>query len=154
MHSGTCATAMVAVQYFIADKEHDTESTNDYFGARYYVSNIAGRFLTPDDGSDQDPSDPQSWNLYSYVQNNPLANTDPDGHDCIGQTPAEYGTATLTVINMTNSQDCPNAFTYVNGRASSFTYNPTNGGTLSYNLISYDGQSASTNVISQASVGR
>lgn len=26
-----------------------------------------------------DPSDPQSWNAYSYVENNPLTRTDPDG---------------------------------------------------------------------------
>lgn len=62
-------------------KERDTESGNDYFGARYYASSM-GRFMSPDDGSDQDPSDPQSWNLYGYVRNNPLSNTDPDGREC------------------------------------------------------------------------
>jgi uncharacterized protein RhaS with RHS repeats len=36
--------------------------------------------MSPDDGSDQDPSNPQSFNLYSYVRNNPVGNTDPDGH--------------------------------------------------------------------------
>jgi uncharacterized protein RhaS with RHS repeats len=39
-----------------------------------------GRFLSPDDGSDQSPGNPQSWNLYSYVRNNPLTNTDDDGN--------------------------------------------------------------------------
>jgi RHS repeat-associated protein len=66
-------------------KERDQESGLDYFGARYLNSNM-GRFMSPDDGSDQDPSDPQSWNLYSYVQNNPTRNVDPDGHDCVTQT--------------------------------------------------------------------
>lgn len=28
---------------------------------------------------DQDPADPQSWNLYSYVRNNPLRFVDPTG---------------------------------------------------------------------------
>ena len=28
---------------------------------------------------DQDPSDPQSWNLYGYVRNNPLSFVDPTG---------------------------------------------------------------------------
>jgi RHS repeat-associated protein len=59
-------------------KERDAESNLDYFGARHYGSSL-GRFVQPDDGSDQDPSDPQSWNLYSYVRNNPLSNTDPTG---------------------------------------------------------------------------
>lgn len=42
--------------------------------------------MSAEDGEDQDMQNPQSWNLYSYVQNNPLANTDPDGHDCIDTT--------------------------------------------------------------------
>jgi RHS repeat-associated protein len=62
-------------------KERDAESGNDYFGARYYASSM-GRFLSPDDGSDQDTDDPQSLNLYVYVRNNPLIYTDPDGHGC------------------------------------------------------------------------
>ena len=63
-------------------KERDTESGNDYFGARYFGSSM-GRFMSPDDGSGllNSPSDPQSWNLYSYVGNNPLSRVDDDGHD-------------------------------------------------------------------------
>ena len=50
-----------------------------YFGARYY-SGGQGRFTSPDQPfNDQDPMNPQSWNLYSYVMNNPLRFTDPDG---------------------------------------------------------------------------
>jgi RHS repeat-associated protein len=60
-------------------KERDTESGLDYFGARYYGSNM-GRFQSPDSLMG-DPENPQSWNLYSYVQNNPVTKTDPDGHD-------------------------------------------------------------------------
>jgi RHS repeat-associated protein len=64
-------------------KEHDTESNLDYFGARYYNSSL-GRFVTPDPGNaGADESDPQSWNAYSYVQNNPPSATDPDGLDCV-----------------------------------------------------------------------
>jgi len=69
-------------EHHFTGKERDTESGLDYFGARYYNSSM-GRFSSPDDGSGQNALSPQSWNLYSYVQNNPLSNTDSDGHDCV-----------------------------------------------------------------------
>lgn len=51
----------------------------DYFGARYF-SGALGRFTSPDEVfADQQPGDPQSWNLYAYVRNNPLRYTDPTG---------------------------------------------------------------------------
>jgi len=51
----------------------------DYFGARYF-SGAMGRFTSPDRPQvDQHPEDPQSWNLYSYVRNNPLRFIDPTG---------------------------------------------------------------------------
>jgi len=49
-----------------------------YFGARYYEPEI-GRFIQPDSYV-QDPSDPQSFNRYSYCRNNPLTYTDPSGN--------------------------------------------------------------------------
>jgi RHS repeat-associated protein len=66
-------------------KERDSESGNDYFGARYY-SSAMGRFMSPDWSAKVAPvpyaklGNPQSLNLYSYVYNNPLSNVDPDGH--------------------------------------------------------------------------
>jgi len=63
-------------------KERDQESGLDYFGARYFGSAL-GRFTSPDEiFADQDERDPQSWNLYSYVRNNPLRNVDLDGRAC------------------------------------------------------------------------
>jgi RHS repeat-associated protein len=60
-------------------KERDAETGLDYFGARYF-SAAQGRFTSPDAPLiDQDPADPQSWNLYSYVRNSPLIFTDPTG---------------------------------------------------------------------------
>jgi RHS repeat-associated protein len=67
-------------------KERDTESGLDYFGARYYASNM-GRMMSPDWSSKAEPvpyaklDDPQSLNLYSYVRNNPLRFVDADGHE-------------------------------------------------------------------------
>ena len=60
-------------------KERDSESGKDYFGARYYASSM-GRFMSPDPGNaGADITNPQSWNMYSYVLNNPLTNIDPTG---------------------------------------------------------------------------
>ncbi|MBY0507023.1 MAG: RHS repeat-associated core domain-containing protein [Bryobacteraceae bacterium] len=60
-------------------KERDFETGLDYFGARY-LSSAQGRFTNPDAPfADQHPSDPQSWNLYSYVRNRPLKLVDSDG---------------------------------------------------------------------------
>ncbi|MBI1762688.1 MAG: RHS repeat-associated core domain-containing protein [Acidobacteria bacterium] len=63
--------------------ERDNETGLDYAQARYYA-NVQGRFTSPDIPlADQDVADPQSWNLYSYVRNNPLAFTDPTGrYEC------------------------------------------------------------------------
>jgi RHS repeat-associated protein len=66
-------------------KRRDTESQLDYFGARYY-SNVFGRFLTPDWATKAvsvpyaDFNNPQSLNLYGYVNNNPIGHVDKDGH--------------------------------------------------------------------------
>ncbi len=54
----------------------------DYFGPRFY-SGAQGRFTSPDPPFlDQSPGSPQSWNLYSYVRNNPLRFSDPTGRTC------------------------------------------------------------------------
>jgi RHS repeat-associated protein len=52
----------------------------DYMHARYY-NPMVGRFLSVDPGKDWDPAQPQSWNMYSYVRNNPINATDPDGRN-------------------------------------------------------------------------
>jgi RHS repeat-associated protein len=61
-------------------KERDAESGLDYFGARYYASSM-GRFTSPDPMliMRQKMTDPQQWNMYSYVRNNPLKMVDTNG---------------------------------------------------------------------------
>jgi RHS repeat-associated protein len=72
---------MTAAPY--TGKERDAETGLDYFGARYFAG-AQGRFTSPDGPfNDQDPSDPQSWNLYGYVRNNPLRAIDPNGQECV-----------------------------------------------------------------------
>ena len=46
--------------------------------ARYYSQGY-GRFLSPDPGYDYDQLDPMSWNLYSYVRENPVNYADENG---------------------------------------------------------------------------
>ncbi len=86
--------------YKFSGKERDSESGLDNFGARYYASNL-GRFMSPD--WDAKPTavpyasfgDPQTLNLYAYVENAPLNRVDADGH-----TPAQ------TLANMW-TEPCP-----------------------------------------------
>ena len=69
--------------YKFTGKERDSESGLDNFGARYDSSQF-GRFMSPDPGNwGADPSNPQSWNAYSYVLNNPLNAIDPSGMNCV-----------------------------------------------------------------------
>jgi len=60
-------------------KERDTETGLDYFLARFY-SSTQGRFTSPDPTLlSVNGFNPQTWNRYSYVMNNPLAFVDPLG---------------------------------------------------------------------------
>ncbi|HWY23089.1 MAG TPA: RHS repeat-associated core domain-containing protein [Candidatus Acidoferrum sp.] len=92
--------ALVQQHYKFTGKERDSESNLDYFGARHYASTM-GRFMSPDRynamlirqnmeaaGLPSDAAqsffdgyleNPQSWNQYSYVRNNPLTLVDPTG---------------------------------------------------------------------------
>jgi RHS repeat-associated protein len=89
--------------YKFTGKERDAESGNDYFGARYYGSGI-GRFLSSDalswthwqrgNKNDQGKfasyvANPQNFNLYAYVLNNPLNKTDPTGMYQCNANPAQ-----------------------------------------------------------------
>jgi len=83
MYDGTVQHAPLT--YKFTGKERDAESGLDNFGARF-DSSALGRFMSPDWSASPSPIPyaslpyPQSLNLYSYVQNNPLKSTDPTGH--------------------------------------------------------------------------
>lgn len=59
--------------------ERDTETGLDYAQARYF-SSVQGRFTSADPlMASAKATNPQSWNRYAYVDNNPMAFSDPSG---------------------------------------------------------------------------
>ncbi len=83
----------------------DSETGMDFFTARYYASAV-GRFMSPDPANaGADLLDPQSWNAYAYVRNNPLALVDPMGLCHMGadnvaydDEPGDCGGGSVTVV--------------------------------------------------------
>jgi RHS repeat-associated protein len=87
----------------VFDNENQTGALEDFTYRRY--SPVQGRWISPDPAglAAVDPTNPQSWNQYAYVTNNPLSLTDPAGLGCyyylvtswtistIGSTPGETG---------------------------------------------------------------
>jgi RHS repeat-associated protein len=65
-------------EYVFTGQEHNFPELYD-FPAREY--SIQGRWSSPDPAgmSAVDPTNPQTWNRYAYVGNNPLAYIDPSG---------------------------------------------------------------------------
>jgi RHS repeat-associated protein len=68
------------VKQKFTQKERDLETGLDYFGARYYGS-MMGRFMSTDPivVTPERFYDPQQFNQYAYVRNNPLRFVDPTG---------------------------------------------------------------------------
>jgi RHS repeat-associated protein len=89
------------------DKKRDAESGLDYFGARYYASNLS-RFMSPDPSGllYANPFNPQSLNLYSYAQNNPLTNIDPTGKDCVYLSNNSSSIEEVDADSDTSASDC------------------------------------------------
>jgi RHS repeat-associated protein len=74
-------------QEFAQLPDYDPETDQYNTLARHYSP--SGRWMSPDWSAKPQPvpyanfENPQSLNLYAYVQNNPLTGTDPNGHWCI-----------------------------------------------------------------------
>ncbi len=110
-------------------KERDVEIGLDYFGARY-MSPAQGRFISPDPimVMDQKIADPQQWNMYAYVRNNPLRLVDPNG-----KWPAEIHSAIIAAAfsRLTLTQ------TKILERASARVDGVFNGGQTSRNAVTH-----------------
>jgi RHS repeat-associated protein len=70
-------------QTFAQLPDYDSETDQYNTANRHY--NPTGRWLTPDPGGLKvvKLDDPQTWNMYVYVRNNPTTSTDPTGLACI-----------------------------------------------------------------------
>lgn len=84
---------------FLGNLGTETDDSIDYMHARQYDPRM-GRFLSVDPAMDLEKivHDPQLWNRYSYVGNNPIRFTDPDGrerlqHYHFGITPRQVSAA-------------------------------------------------------------
>ncbi len=74
------------------DRETENIVPVDYFNARNFTG-VLGRFNSPDpENIGADPMNPQSWNGYSYVGNNPLGLVDRNG-----KWPTSYHTYILNM---------------------------------------------------------
>jgi RHS repeat-associated protein len=110
-------TSTCLQNYKFSGKERDAESSLDYFGARFN-SFAMGRFMSPDpSNAGADPTDPQTWNMYSYVANRPLSYVDPSGLDCIYFNDA--GNGVEWIDSNSNGGECnQNGGDWVNGTTS------------------------------------
>ncbi|WP_321470786.1 RHS repeat-associated core domain-containing protein [uncultured Paludibaculum sp.] len=117
-------------------KERDTETSLDYFGARYF-SAAQDRFTTPDAPfADQHPEDPQSWNLYAYVRNNPLAMVDVTGKDALRITDKASGQVTVVIpVRFTGSGATPERIKQIVDRDNGLN---TNGSTTGIQVVVTD----------------
>jgi len=78
-------------------QEYDIETGLYFYKARYYNPAL-GRFIQPDTIV-SDPTDPQSYNRYAYVRNNPLKYVDPSGHKEWHFTDDDTGEPTIERYN-------------------------------------------------------
>jgi len=74
-------------RYKYTDQEFDSTTGLYYYKARYYDP-VLGRFVQPD-AIVPVMSNPQGWNRYAYVRNNPLRYVDPSGYQELTETELE-----------------------------------------------------------------
>jgi RHS repeat-associated protein len=134
----TGTTVPLTSKFTGKEREGSEAASMDYFGARY-MSSQQGRFTSPDWSAKpqavpyEDLYDPQSLNLYAYVENNPLSHADPDGHglDCTSGHNAEgVGCQFLAKWNADHGIDDGTPATGATAEGRSVTYTYADGSTI------------------------
>ncbi len=91
----------------------DSATGLDYANNRYY-SNAYGRFMTPDPSrKSADRRNPQSWNRYSYVLNDPVNANDPTGLCWIGNEWFDDGQAPCPDVTSVTVSDDPTELEFI-----------------------------------------
>ncbi len=104
----------------VFDTENQSGSLEDFMFRRYNPTQ--GRWISPDPAGlgAVDPSNPQSWNRYAYVLNNPLLATDPLGLFCVWDNGSYDSNDDLTTGNKSDCED-KNGGTWFNGSPSDWS---------------------------------
>jgi RHS repeat-associated protein len=93
---------------FTGQNEDTTSNLYDFMFREY--SPIQGRWVSPDPAglAAVNLTDPQSWNRYAYVRNQPLLFTDPTGLTCFALILNDDGTYSISnqTLPPTSSADC------------------------------------------------
>src|SRR5690606_6486977 len=82
-YRGTAPTQTLTDRGYTGQKEN-LDLGLMYYNARYYLPGL-GKFASADTLI-PDPTNPQAFNRYAYVLNNPIRNSDPTGHMCYDHT--------------------------------------------------------------------
>ena len=124
------------IRYKFTGQEEDATGLY-YYGARYYDPYL-GRFLQADTLV-PDPSDPQAYNRYSYVLNNPILYTDPTGNfafipavvSAVANQAAIGAALGAIKSGVTGGDILEGALQGAIGRTSNFLFGPILGGAVS-----------------------
>jgi RHS repeat-associated protein len=110
---------------FTGEFQDTTAGLYDFEDREY--SPVQGRWISPDPAGlgAADTANPQSWNRYAYVKNNPLGGTDPNGEDDSGDSNSCDGFDACIDFSWSGDTGTITSTTYTsNGSLGSSTYNP------------------------------
>ena len=154
-----CSGTSVPQNYKFTGKERDAESGLDNFGARYDSSSL-GRFMTPDWAAKPTTvpyasfGDPQTLNLYTYVENAPLNRIDADGHCTDSNSPCGTVTRVWNWVTSNHSASASASSTAGQGSASNgFLSVDAKAGTAQSSASASYGTNTSVSAKASASVG-